>query len=147
MQVQLYNPTSSAATKQTQWNIVKRHNNPDEHHIFQHDPNDIQICHTDICKSGLLTLQDTVMRVCRLVHGALVVTRMVNMAGQGRSVTTLVRMVLDTVEQYCVTPYTGLKPRKVDTQDASRIQVTEIYPYLLITAIRIPSQPASNPAL
>ena len=89
------------------------------------------------------------MRVCRLVHGALVVTHTVSTARLATpSATMLVLVVRGTVEQEGVTPYTELKPRQVDTWDASRIQVTaEIYPYLLIMAIRIPSPPASNPAL
>ena len=89
------------------------------------------------------------MRVCRLVNGAIVVTHTVSTARlPSPSATMLVRVVRGTVEHHGVTPYTGLKPRQVDTWDASRIQVTaEIYPYLLIMAISIPSPPASNPAL
>ena len=70
------------------------------------------------------------MRVCRLVHGALVVTRSVSTARLPTlSVTMLVLVVRGTVEQEGVTPYTELKPRQVDTWDASRIVTAEIYPY------------------
>ena len=70
------------------------------------------------------------MQACSMVHGVLVVTRMVSTAGQvTQSVTTLVQVVPGTVEQHGVTPYTGLKPRQVDTWDASRIVTAEIYPY------------------